>query len=74
MPSPLPLAPSAATREGLDTAWADLGQPGTWWTAAERVAIAAEARAARGCRSSVEQLANLSICSVDSAWRSYRRC
>jgi hypothetical protein len=29
--------------------WARLARPGTWWTGAERVAIAAEARAARDC-------------------------
>ena len=31
------------------TGWARIGQAGTWWTAAERVAIAAEARAAMAC-------------------------
>lgn len=30
-------------------AWARLANPGTWWTAAERVAIAAESRAAVDC-------------------------
>ena len=30
-------------------AWQRLASPGTWWTAAERVAIAAEARNARAC-------------------------
>lgn len=29
--------------------WAALGEPGTWWTAAERVALAREARRARDC-------------------------
>ena len=33
----------------IATGWARIGQPGTWWTAAERVAIAAEARAAMAC-------------------------
>ncbi len=33
----------------LRTAWARIGQPGTWWNAADRVAIAAEARHAMGC-------------------------
>jgi len=32
-------------------AWTRLAEPGTWWTAAERVAIAAEVRAARAQRS-----------------------
>jgi hypothetical protein len=30
-------------------AWAVIGHPGTWWSGAERVAIAAETRAAAGC-------------------------
>lgn len=29
--------------------WARLASPGTWWTGAERVAIASESRAARAC-------------------------
>ena len=33
----------------IETGWADLGRPGTWWTGAERVAIAAEARNAMAC-------------------------
>ena len=33
----------------IDRAWARLGRPGTWWTGEERVAIAAEARAAKLC-------------------------
>lgn len=35
-----------ATERG---AWRRLGQSGTWWTAAQRVAIAAEARHATSC-------------------------
>ena len=34
-------------RAAHETAWSELGQSGTWWTGAERVAIAAEARNAR---------------------------
>lgn len=30
-------------------AWRRIGQPGTWWSAADRVAIAAETRHAAGC-------------------------
>ena len=30
--------------------WQRLAKPGSWWTGAERVAIAAEARAARDCQ------------------------
>ena len=29
--------------------WRQLAEPGTWWTGAERVAIAAEVRQARAC-------------------------
>ena len=31
-------------------AWSQIASPGTWWTGAERVAIAAETRNARQCR------------------------
>jgi hypothetical protein len=34
----------------IDEAWSRLAGPGTWWTGAERIAIAAEARAAASCR------------------------
>lgn len=33
----------------LERAWSRLASPGTWWSAAERLAIAAEARNARHC-------------------------
>lgn len=33
-----------------DRAWRRLARPGTWWTGAERVAVAAEARQATSCR------------------------
>ena len=35
--------------EAQARAWSLIGQPGTWWAGAERVAIAAEARHARTC-------------------------
>src|SRR5918996_2467713 len=35
--------------QALDTAWSLIGEPGTWWTGEERVAIAAEARQAPRC-------------------------
>ncbi|TFH21484.1 MAG: hypothetical protein E4H03_10570, partial [Myxococcales bacterium] len=35
--------------ESQSRAWEALAQPGTWWTGAERVAIAREARAAWDC-------------------------
>lgn len=41
-------------------AWEGLATPGTWWTGAERVAIAAEARAARACALCRERKAALS--------------
>ena len=37
------------TTAGLDAAWSALGAPGTWWTGAERISMAAETRAAQGC-------------------------
>ncbi len=39
----------AELTEAQDRAWARLAAPGTWWTGAERVAIAAEARQAMHC-------------------------
>jgi len=33
----------------IEAAWAGLGRPGTWWSGEDRVAIAAEARAAMTC-------------------------
>lgn len=36
-------------RDALVREWLRLGQPGTWWTGAERLAIAQEARAALTC-------------------------
>jgi hypothetical protein len=35
--------------DALSTAWFALGEPGVWWTGAERVKIAGETRAARSC-------------------------
>ena len=43
----LPMRDSLA-RE-IEVAWQRLAQPGTWWSGAERLAIAAEARAAPAC-------------------------
>lgn len=49
----LPIETEIAIRPGLadaiTTAWQRLAQPGTWWTGAERVAIAAETRQATRC-------------------------
>jgi hypothetical protein len=41
-------------------AWESLGAPGTWWTGAERVAIAREVRAALRCPGCAERKAALS--------------
>jgi hypothetical protein len=41
-------------------AWRRLAAPGTWWTGAQRVAIAAEARAAAACALCHERKASLS--------------
>src|SRR5262249_1444565 len=46
--------------DAQDKAWAVLGDPGTWWTGAERVAIAAEARHADVCPLCVARLEALS--------------
>jgi hypothetical protein len=43
----VPMPPEFAEAHGAW--WSRLAQPGTWWNGAERVAIAAEARAARDC-------------------------
>lgn len=43
----LPIRPALAA--AVETAWERLAAPGTWWTGAERLAIAAEVRAAEAC-------------------------
>lgn len=49
-----------AMREAHRRAWEGLAAPGAWWTGAERVAIAAEVRAARTCALCRERKAALS--------------
>ncbi len=44
--------------------WQKLAEPGTWWTGAERVAIAAEVRKARQCQLCTERKAALSAAAV----------
>jgi hypothetical protein len=39
----------AALMDAIEVAWRRLSQAGTWWTGAQRLAIAAEARAAEHC-------------------------
>jgi len=46
--------------EAHTQAWQRLAAPGTWWTGAQRVAIAAEARAAADCGLCRERKASLS--------------
>ena len=45
--------------------WKQMGEPGTWLTAAERVAVAAEARAAAKCSGCAERKAALSPYAVE---------
>jgi len=51
--NPMPAAARLPIRDGLAgelaRAWLRLASPGTWWSAAERLAIAAEARNAQRC-------------------------
>ena len=54
-------------RDAHERAWRRLARPGTWWTGAERVAIAAEVRAARDCALCEERKRALSPASVDGA-------
>ena len=46
-------------------AWIDVARPGTWWSGAERVAIARESRAALGCAFCRERKAALSPYALD---------
>lgn len=52
--------PTEDVRESCASAWAAIGSRGEWWTGAERVAIASEARAARECATCAERKAALS--------------
>ncbi len=60
--SPVPVR--ADIIEVHEYCWRKLAEPGTWWTGAERVAIAAEVRNARRCRLCTERKASLSPASV----------
>ena len=61
----LPMRDSLA-RE-VEVAWERLTQPGTWWTGAERLAIAAEARGAHDCGLCQRRKAALSPYTVEDA-------
>ena len=56
-------APVTVRRDLVDAqlrAWRGLGRPGTWWSGAERIAIAAEVRAATRCALCLARKAALS--------------
>ena len=63
--SALPIPDALVSR--LDGEWRRFGRAGTWWTAAERVAIAAEGRAAKACALCAERRAAVSPYAVDGA-------
>jgi len=54
------LEPLEASAKATSESWQELADPGTWWAAAERVAMAAEVRAARACALCAERKAALS--------------
>lgn len=56
--APLPIRPDLERAHAR--AWDGLAAPGTWWSGAERVAIAEETRWARGCRLCSERKAAIS--------------
>jgi len=60
--SALPIRPELLDR--LAAEWQRFARPGTWWSGAERLAIAREARAARHCGLCAERRAALSPGSV----------
>ena len=49
----------------MEVAWTRLASPGTWWTGAERLAIAAEARYALDCDLCQQRKKTLSPYAVD---------
>ncbi len=51
--------------EAQQKLWQKLAEPGTWWTGAERVAIAAEVRKARTCTLCTDRKSALSASAVD---------
>jgi hypothetical protein len=50
--------------QAQDRAWNEIGRPGTWWTGAERIAIAAETRNAASCPLCAARAAALSPATV----------
>ncbi|MPZ35866.1 MAG: hypothetical protein GEV13_33745 [Rhodospirillales bacterium] len=66
----LPIRPGLAS--AIEEAWTRLASPGTWWSGAERMAIAAEARNARGCKLCEERKQTLSPYAVTGVHESLR--
>lgn len=60
---PLPIR--AGLAEAIEEAWRRLARPGTWWTGAERLAIAAEVRGAATCELCQRRKAALSPYTVE---------
>jgi len=61
--APVPVRDEVAA--ALPNVWARIGEPGTWLTAAQRTAIAAEARNVAGCALCAERKAAISPFAVD---------
>ena len=61
----LPIRPSLAA--AIEAAWTSLAGPGTWWSAAERIAIADEVRHAPSCKLCEERKQALSPYAVKGA-------
>ncbi len=57
-------------QEAHEQVWHKLAEPGTWWTGAERVAIAAEVRQAWHCRLCKERKAALSPAAIPGSHES----
>lgn len=53
--------------QAASVAWDRLADPGTWWTAEQRLAIAAESRHAGTCRLCLDRAAALSPATIDGA-------
>jgi len=59
-----PIKPRSEIPEACQPQWDRLGRPGTWWTGAERLAIARQARLARDCELCAQRLAALTPSAV----------
>ena len=55
----------SALFHAIEDAWGRVGQPGTWWSGGERVAIASECRRADACDFCSRRKAALSPYTVD---------